>query len=76
MEKLNQIMERFVISGWDLIAVPARNWLAGKRNVPAMIAAIQQAEAECGGCGCEMDSLYPQALALLNQIGALEDGKI
>lgn len=76
MEELNQIMERFAASGWDLIAAPARDWLAGEQNVPAMIDAVRQAEAECGGCGCEMDPLYPRAAALLSQIGALENGKI
>ena len=31
MEELKTIMQKFVASGWDLIAIPAQQWLM--RNV-------------------------------------------
>ena len=31
MEELKSIMKKFAESGWDLIAVPARQWLDGKQ---------------------------------------------
>ena len=30
MEELEAIMQKFAASGWDLIAVPAQEWLDGK----------------------------------------------
>ena len=30
MEELKSIMEKFAASGWDLISVPAQQWLDGK----------------------------------------------
>lgn len=65
MEDLNMILKHFAASSWDLIAVPARRWLDGQGERVELIAAIQQAERECGGCGCEMDPLYQRALELL-----------
>ena len=64
MEELKQIMEQFASSGWDLIAVPAQAWLNGNGNPKELTAAIEQAACECGSCGCELDPLYPRALAL------------
>ena len=32
MEELRCIMEKFVASDWDLIAVPAQQWLDGKAD--------------------------------------------
>lgn len=65
MEELRDIMEAFVASGWELIAVPAQRWLNGTADREALIAAIRQADAECGSCGCELDPLYKRALELL-----------
>lgn len=65
MEELRTIMEAFVASGWELIAVPAQRWLNGTADREALIAAIRQADAECGSCGCELDPLYKRALELL-----------
>ena len=65
MEELKGIMEKFAASSWDLIAKPAQAWLDGKEDHPALVAAIKQAEKECGSCGCELDPLYPRALELL-----------
>ena len=58
MEELKSIMEKFAASGWDLISVPAQQWLDGKFDREAFISAIKQADRECGSCGCEMDPLY------------------
>lgn len=65
MEELRTIMEAFVASGWELIAIPARQWLDGTADREALVAAIAQADAECGACGCELDPLYKRALELL-----------
>lgn len=65
MRELKSIMEKFVASGWDLIAVPAQQWLDGKADKDTLVTAIKQADIECGSCGCELDSLYKRALELL-----------
>lgn len=65
MEELKVIMEKFAASGWELIAAPARAWLEGCADRDALVAAIRQADRECGSCGCELDPLYKKALALL-----------
>lgn len=65
MEELKIIMQKFVASGWDLIADPAQEWLDGKSNKDTLILAIKQADKECGSCGCELDLLYKRALELL-----------
>ena len=65
MDELKTIMERFAASGWDLIDAPAKAYLSGKFDKATLIAAIEQADRECGSCGCEFDPLYKRALALL-----------
>ena len=65
MEELRSIMEAFAASGWELIAVPARQWLDGTAEREALVAAIRQADAECSYCGCEQDPLYKRALELV-----------
>ncbi|OUO24953.1 hypothetical protein [Eubacterium sp. An3] len=65
MEELKTIMQKFVASGWDLIAIPAQQWLDGKSDKKSLISAIKQADEECGSCGCELDPLYKRALELL-----------
>lgn len=65
MEELNMILEGFAASGWDLIAVPSRQWLEGGCEKAALISAIRQAEQECGSCKYELDPLCRRALELL-----------
>ncbi len=65
MRELKFIMEKFVASGWDLIAVPAQQWLDGKADRETLVSAIKQADKECGECGCELDPLYKRVLELL-----------
>ena len=65
MKELDEILAQFAASGWDLIAVPARAWLAGHGDRDALRAAVEQAERECGSCGCALDALYPRVLKLL-----------
>ena len=65
MSELKGILEKFEASGWQLIADPARAWLSGNGDPAALRAAIEQADRECGSCGCELDPLYTRALALL-----------
>lgn len=63
--KLKTIMQKFASSGWDLIAIPVQRWLDGNVDKAALIAAIEQADKECGSCGCDFDPLYKRALELL-----------
>ena len=65
MEELKVIMQKFAVSGWDLIAVPAEELLDGKADKDTLVSAIKQADKECGSCGCELDPLYKRALELL-----------
>lgn len=65
MEELKAIMEKFAASGWDLISVPAQQWLDGSFDKEALVTAIKQADKECGSCGCDLDPLYKRALELL-----------
>lgn len=48
MEELEAIMQKFAASGWDLIAVPAQEWLDGKADKDTLVSAIKQADKECG----------------------------
>lgn len=67
--ELIKIIEKFSQSGWDLIDVPSKKWLADNKasNVTAeLIKAVEQADKECGSCGCEFDPLYKRALDLLS----------
>lgn len=71
-KELISILEKFAESGWDLIDAPAKAWLtansengADESITAALIKAIEQADVECGSCGCEFDPLYKKALAIL-----------
>ena len=65
MVELRTIMEKFAASEWDLISVPAQQWLHGNFDKDTLVSAIQQADKECGSCGCDFDPLYKRALELL-----------
>ena len=68
-EELVDLIVKFAGSGWDVLVAPSRAWLvAGNRKeaAGALVAAIEQADATCGRCGCEFDPLYKRALTLLN----------
>ncbi len=65
MEELKSIMEKFATSGWELISIPAQQWLDGKADKKDLVSAIKQADKECGSCGCELDALYKRALELI-----------
>ena len=65
MNELKPIMEKFAASGREPLAAPARALPAGRADHDALVAAIRQADRECGSCGCELDPLYKRALALL-----------
>lgn len=58
-------MEKFVASGWELISIPAQQWLGGKADKDTLVSAIKQADKECGSCGCELDSVYKRAMELI-----------
>lgn len=65
MQELNRILETFAYGGWELIAIPAQKWLDGEQDISALRTAVEQADTECGGCGCEFDALYKRCLHLL-----------
>ena len=65
MEELRTIMEKFAASGWELISVPAQQWLDGKADKETLASAIKQADIECGSWGGEYDPLYKRALELI-----------
>lgn len=62
--ELEMLLEKFAGSGWDLISSPAQKYLDGNGSKGELIAAIEQADRECGSCGCEYDSLYKRFLKL------------
>jgi hypothetical protein len=67
-EKLVEIVKKFAECGWDVIDVPAKKWLSVtdcNDTTAELIAAVEQADKDCGSCGCEMDPLYKEALGLL-----------
>ena len=64
-EELKTILAKFAESSWDLIDVPAKDYLWGVDNRIILIKAIEQADEQCGSCGCEFDPLYKRALKLL-----------
>ncbi|MGE4563973.1 MAG: hypothetical protein AB7F32_03805 [Victivallaceae bacterium] len=63
-QKIVQLVEEFANSGWTLIAAPAQAWLRGENCNQALIAAVERAEKQCGGCGCELDQSYRDFLIL------------
>ena len=66
--ELIKIIEKFSESGWDLIDMPSKKWLTDNKSSNAtdeLIKAVEQADKECGSCGCEFDPLYKRALELL-----------
>jgi len=67
-QALKDVVQKLADSGWDLIDAPAKAWLSVTDcadTTAKLIAAVEQANKECGSCGCEMDSLYGEALKLL-----------
>ncbi|MDD7794135.1 hypothetical protein [Clostridium sp. 'White wine YQ'] len=64
MEELKTILEKFVDSGWDLISIPSKAYLDGNGSKEDLIKAIEQADKECGSCGCELDPLYKRCIEL------------
>lgn len=74
-EELRQIITKFSESGWDVIDAPAKAWLSVNDKsetdndiTSKLIKAIEQADKECGNCGCEFDPLYKRALELLQTV--------
>lgn len=64
-EELKTILAKFAESGWDLLDKPAKEYLCGVGDRITLIKAIEQADEQCGSCGCEFDPLYKRALELL-----------
>lgn len=63
--ELISIITKFAESGWEVIDAPSKAWLDGTGDETALISAIEQADRECGNCGCEFDPLYKRALELI-----------
>lgn len=64
MEEFTSLIEQFADSGWDLISEPAKAWLAGRESTEALLQAVEEADMECGSCGCDLDPLYKRCLEL------------
>lgn len=64
MEELKVILEKFAESGWELISIPSKEYLKGNETKENLMKAIEQADKECGSCGCEFDPLYKRCLEL------------
>ena len=71
-KELVEIVTKFVESGWDVIEKPSKIWLEdngenekSNNSTTELIKAVEQADKECGNCGCEFDPLYKKALSLL-----------
>ena len=70
--ELINIVTKFAESGWDLIDAPSKAWLESNHigrlseaDTNTLITAVEEADKECGSCGCEFDPLYKRALILL-----------
>ncbi|MDF2803241.1 MAG: hypothetical protein K0S61_3144 [Anaerocolumna sp.] len=63
-QELTSILSKFAGSGWELIDEVSSDWLSGTGNNLSLITAIEQADKECGSCGCEFDALYKRVLEL------------
>lgn len=67
-QELVDIVTKFTESGWGVIDAPSRAWLANRSDATArtaLVAAVKEADAVCGSCGCEFDPLYKRALEIL-----------
>jgi hypothetical protein len=71
-KELVEIVTKFVESGWGVIEKPSKIWLETNEKDEfientkiKLIEAVEQADKECGICGCEFDPLYKKALVLL-----------
>ena len=64
-EELREILVKFSTCGWDLIDSVSEQYLNEENNISELISAIEQANEQCGSCGCEFDPLYKRALELL-----------
>lgn len=66
-QELVGIITKFAESGWELIDAPSKAWLSAQndKSQAELITAVEQADKECGSCGCEFDPLYKRALELL-----------
>ncbi len=63
-QKILQLVEEFANSGWTLIATPAQAWLRGENCNRILVAAVEQADRQCGNCGCELDQAYQNFLSI------------
>jgi hypothetical protein len=75
MEELVKIVTKFTESGWDVIDIPSKAWLSAinesglnHNTTKELLKAVEQADKECGNCGCEFDPLYKRALELLRSV--------
>lgn len=71
-DELVEIITKFALSGWDIIALPSKTWLNANAEDKIsdlirdnLICAIKEADKQCGSCGCDFDPLYKKALSIL-----------
>ena len=59
-----------------MIDGPSKAYLDGKTSKDELIAAVKEADKQCGSCGCEYDALYKRALQLLSGKPAKVSGPV
>ncbi len=67
-KELVKIIGKFAESGWELLDAPSKKWLAANGSAETtaeLLKSVEQADKECGSCGCKFDPLYKKALELL-----------
>ena len=66
--ELIEIIRKFEASGWSLLEVASKKWLSDNNSADAaaeLKKTLEEADEQCGKCGCEFDPLYKRALELL-----------
>ena len=67
-QRLTDLVKQFAECGWDVVDAPAKKWLSVTDCCDTnkeLITALEQADKDCGSCGCDMDPMYKEALTLL-----------
>ncbi len=58
------LLKAFAQSGWEQLETPARRYLLEGSGLQELVKAVEGAVETCGTCGCHLDRIYPQFLAL------------
>lgn len=78
-EELIAIISKFAESGWDLIDAPSKAWISSQQDrtaIDKLTEAINEADKQCGSCGCDFDALYKRALTLFDIVKLIKDAEL